>query len=159
MAAADMFPDEGLDLLLAIVPKNGTNWTNTYVGLFTSAAGGSAVPAANATIASMGTNYAECLVAGWSTYVRQTHAATGWGAVGAKTIAGTVGRGCDGTQVSFPAPTGAYSPTNPICGFFLSDLSTNGKSIFYANFSDTTPISALAIGDIVKVTPTFGYGN
>jgi hypothetical protein len=155
---ADTFPDEGLDLILAQVPKV---WpANTYIGLWTSAAGGSTAPAANATIAAMGTNYAEVATAGWSTYARQTHAAAGWsGAIGAKTIWTVAGRGCDGTQVSFPVPTGAYNPTNPICGFMVCDGLTTGKAYFYSNFTDTTPITALAIGDTVKVTPTWGFGN
>jgi hypothetical protein len=69
------------------------------------------------------------------------------------------GRGVVGSQVSFPAPTTAYSPANPICGFFIADASTAGHAIYYSNFSDTTPVSSLAIGDVIKVTPTFGYGN
>ncbi len=156
---ADVFLDEGLDHMLGIFPKNGSNDANLYVGLWTSGNGGSTCPAGTVTIASMGGTYAECLVAGWSTYVRQTHAATGWGSAAAKTINTVTGRGVDGTQVSFPAPTSAYNPANPICGFLLASAATSGVGIFMANFSDATPVTALAIGDIVKVTPTFGYGN
>lgn len=158
---SDCFPDEGLDIILAIFPRNGSNIATLYAGLFTSSNGGSAVPAASATIASMGTGYAECQTAQWSSYARQPIAAASWGAVAAKTAWGTTGRGVDAAQVSFPAPASAYNPANPICGFFIADSAAvgAGHAIYYSNFSDTAPIASLAIGDVVKVTPAFGFGN
>src|SRR4051812_46064208 len=35
-AMAEIVPDEGLNLMLGIYPKNGTNLATTYLGLFTS---------------------------------------------------------------------------------------------------------------------------
>lgn len=156
---ASIFPDEGLDVIVGIVPKGGTVLSTTYVGLFTSSSGGSAVPASSATVAAMGTGYAECATAGWSTYARQSIASASWGTSGAQTIWSVTGRGAVGPQVSFPAPTAAYSPANPICGFFIADAVTAGHGIFYSNFSDTTSVASLAIGDVIKVTPTWGYSN
>lgn len=157
---ADMFPDEGLDVILATFPRGTTTPANLYVGLFT---GGTAstVPASSATVASMGGTFAEVLTAGWSTYARQAIASTtgGWGAPGAQTIWSVTGRGVVGSQVSFNAPTSAYTPSNAINGFFIADASTAGHAVYYSNFSDTTGIASLAIGDVIKVTPTFGYGN
>lgn len=157
---ADEFPDEGLDVILGVFPRGGTTPANLYVGLFT---GGSAstVPASTATVASMGSTFAEVLTSGWSTYARQAIASTtsGWGAPGAQTIWSVTGRGVAGAQVSFPAPTSAYTPANAVNGFFVADASTSGHAVYYSNFSDTTGVSSLAIGDVIKVTPTFGYGN
>ena len=155
---AEIFPDEGLDYILGIVPKNGTNIATTYVGLFTNTAG-TAVPANTATLAAMGGSFAECATGAWSTYARQSHASTGWGAAGAQTIWSQAGRGVVGTQVSFPAPSSSYSPANPIAGFFLATAVTAGTGLFYSNFSDSSTIASLAIGDVVKVTPTFGLGG
>jgi len=160
---ADTFPDEGLDVILGVFPRGGTITANMYVGIFTSSNGTTAVPGASATIASMGSGYAEVSTSAgqWTTYARQSIASTtgGWAAPGAQTIWSVTGRGVVGSQVSFPAPSAAYAPTNPMQGFFLADASTSGHAIFYSNWSDTTAIASLAIGDVIKVTPTFGFGN
>lgn len=156
---AEIFPDEGLDVILGIFPKGGSNVTTLYVGLFTSSNGGSSVPASSATISSMGSGYAEVSTGEWTTYARCSISAGSWGSVGAKTIWSQSCRGVDGPQVSFTAPTGSYSPTNPMCGFFIADALTGGHAIYYSNFSDNSTISSLALGDVVKVTPTFGFAN
>jgi hypothetical protein len=161
---ADEFPDEGLDVILGVFPRGGTIPANLYVGLFT---GGSAstVPTSAATIAAMTGTFAEVTTGsaptGWPSYLRQAIASTtsGWGAPGAQTIWSVTGRGVVGGQVSFPTPVAAYAPTNPVNGFFIADASTSGHAIYYSNFSDTTGVAGLAIGDVIKVTPTFGYGN
>ncbi len=158
---ADMFPDEGLDLILAVIPKNGTPPANMYAGIFTSSNGTSSVPAASATIPSMGTGYAECATGEWTTYARQTQAATAWGSPAAKTIWSVSGRGVDASaQLSFPAPSVAYNPANPMQGFFLANGSTAGAgtAYYYSNWNDMAGIASLGIGDVVKVTPTFGWG-
>jgi len=159
---ADIFPDEGLDALLAIVPKNGSNVANMFMGLFT-AAGGTSVPASNATLAGLagaGTaGFAEISTTLWSTYTRQTHVSGSWGAQGASVVWTTTGRIVTGGQLAFPAPSSPYAPALPIAGFFLASLFSGGVAYYYSNFSDTTAIASLAIGDLVKVTPSFGLGN
>src|ERR1700761_8939247 len=100
---ASIFPDEGLDVILGTFPRGTTTPANLYIGLFTSSNGGSAVPASGAVLAgTIGTGYAECATAGWSTYARQVIASTtsGWGAPGAQTIWTVTGRGVVGAAVS-----------------------------------------------------------
>jgi hypothetical protein len=158
----DIFPDEGLDYLLSIVPKNGASPSNLFMGLYT-AAGGTSVPASNATLAGLagaGTvGFAEVSATLWTTYTRQTHVSGSWGAQGASVVWTTTGRIVTGGQLTFPAPSAPYAPALPIAGFFLSNNYTTGVACYYSNFSDTNPIASLAIGDLVKVTPSFGFGN
>lgn len=148
---AEIFPDEGLDYLLGIVPKNGTNLANTYCGLFINMTA-STVPAASAVLASQ-TGVTE--TSGWG-YTRIAHAASAWGAVGSKTIWSQSARGTTGAQLSFAAASAAYAAA--INGFFMAATSGagTGPALFYSNFDDTTAISSLSLGDIIKITPTFG---
>lgn len=148
---AETFSNEGLDLLLAIFPRGGTNLTTCYLGLFTGATA-SSTPLQTAVLSTF-TGVAE---AAFTSYARQSIAAASWGAQAAGSGAASGGRQSTAGQVSFPAAGAAYATA--INGFFLCDLSSHGteKGIFYANFDDTTAIATLALGDIVKVTPTFG---
>ena len=148
---AEIFPDEGLDYLIGITPKNGTNLANTYCGLFISQTA-STVPASTAVLATQ-TGVTE--TSGWG-YARQAHAAASWGTTGAKTIWSQSGRGTTGAQLSFAAATAAYGVA--INGFFMAAVSSlgAGPALFYSNFDDTTAIASLALGDIIKVTPTWG---
>lgn len=146
---AEIIPDEGLDYILAIVPKNGTNIATTYLGLFTSQTA-STVPASTAVLATP-TGVTE---AGYTSYARQSIAAASWGTTGAKTIWTQSARGTTAGQVSFPAATATYSTA--INGFFIATASTAGIALAYSNFDDTTAVATMAIGDIVRLTPTFG---
>jgi len=150
---AEIIPNEGLDLLLGIFPRGGTNLTTTYVGLFTGLTA-STVPAQTAVLSTYGgAAFGESAFTG---YARQSVAAASWGAqaAGAGNAAG--GRQSTAAQASFPAATATYATA--INGFFLADASAHGseKAVFYANFDDTTAIASMAIGDVIKVTPTFG---
>jgi hypothetical protein len=149
---AEIIPDEGLDYLLAIFPKNGTNLATAYLGLFTSQTA-STVPAANMVLATP-TGITE---AGYTGYARQSIAAASWGAVGAKTMWAQAGRGTTAGQVSFPAASAIYA--TPINGFFLATALTGGVCLFVSNFDDVTAVASLAINDIIRVTPTFGLLN
>ena len=71
---AEIFPNEGLDLIYAGYPKGATGPANTWLGLFTSWSA-STVAGSAAVIAS----WAEVSVAG--AYVRQTIASSSWGTV------------------------------------------------------------------------------
>jgi hypothetical protein len=146
---AEIIPDEGLDYILAIFPKNGTNIATTYLGLFTSQTA-STVPASTAVLATP-TGVTE---AAYTNYSRQSIAAASWGTTGAKTIWSQTGRGTTSAQVSFPAATATYATA--INGFFIATASTAGVALAYSNFDDTTAVASLAIGDIIRVTPTFG---
>jgi hypothetical protein len=150
--ANEIFPDEGLDYLLGITPKNGTNLTNTYCGLFINMSA-STTPAASAILSSQ-TGVTES--SGWG-YARQAHAASAWGAAGTATIWGQANaRRVVGAQLTFAAASAAYAA--PINGFFMAATSGlgTGPALFYSNFDDTTAIASLSLGDIIKVTPTWG---
>lgn len=148
---AELIPNEGLDYMLGIFPKNGTNLATTYLGLFTGATA-STTPGATAVLATA-TGVTE---AGYTSYARVSVASTDWGSVGGKTIWSQSARGTSASEKSFPAATATY-PT-AINGFFLATTSGTGTgvSLFYSNFDDETAVATMAIGDIIKVTPTYG---
>jgi len=150
---AESFSAEGLDLLLGIFPRGGTNLTTSYLGLFTSQTA-STVPAATAVLSTY-TGVAEVTIGTWG-YARQSIAAASWGAQAAGAGAAAGGRQSTAGQVTYPAATGAYATA--INGFFLTNAAAHASEIgiFYANFDDVTAIASLALGDIIKVTPTFG---
>jgi len=129
--------------------KGGTAPTNTYLGLFTSQTA-STVPA-NTAVLSTSTGVTE---AGFTSYARQAIAAASWGTTGAKTIWAQSTRGTTAAQVSLPAAGAVYSTA--INGFLLASASTAGTGLLYSNFDDSTAIATLALGDVVRVTPTFG---
>lgn len=149
---AEIIPDEGLDYILAIYPKNGTNITATFLGLFTSQTA-STVPASGMVLAGP-TGITE---AAYTSYARVSIAAASWGTTGAKTMWSQTGRGTTAGQVSFPAATATYATA--INGFFLATASTAGICLLASNFDDTTAVATMAINDVIKVTPTFGLLN
>lgn len=138
---AEIFPDEGLDLILSYIPKGTAPPTTLYVGLFSSQTA-TTVPANTAVLATA-TGVTE--VAGTG-YARQSIAAAAWAAQSAA----TGGRKTVGPQVTFTAG-GAWSAAN---GFFISDSLTGGKAFLYANFDDGVAVT-LQNGDTLKLTPTW----
>ncbi len=143
---AEIWPDEGLDIVLEIFPRGGTNLTTTYLALFTAF---TASTVGSST--SVADNYTE---PNFGSYARQSIAAAAWGAI----AAGTGGRKTTASQVTFPTATGnSSSATN---GFWLANqLSATGdKAIFAANFDDTTAVT-INTNDIIKVTPTAQYNS
>lgn len=144
---AEIVPDEGLDVLLGIYPKNGTNLATTYLGLFT-AFTASTVGSNSQTMSS----YTE---PDFGAYLVQSVASTDWGAA----AAGTGGRKVVAAQKSFPAATSVGSSL-AINGYTLRNQSTfsGAKCLGAANF-DEGQVPALAIGDIVRVTATQQFNN
>ena len=142
---AEIFPDEGLDLILGQFPKNSTRITSTYLCLFTSQTA--------STVITSGQTMANITETAYTDYARQALATATWGAV----AAGTGGRKTTYPQVTFPT-VGATGST--INGFFISDiLSTTGDvCICQANFDDTTAVTVAAT-DVLKVTPTIQFNN
>ena len=149
---AEIFTTEGLDYLLSIVPKGGTSPTTLYLGLYTSQTGSTA-PTAGQTI---GAGITE---AAYTNYARVAIASTDWGTAGTKTVWGVSVRGVDGAQKSFPAATAVYAVQ--INGFFISTTSVvnAGNCIWASNFDGDSPVVSMAIGDQIKVTPTWGFGG
>jgi hypothetical protein len=143
---AEIFPDEGLDKIMGIWPKNGTNTASLYIGLFTTQTA-STVPARTATGGASPSGWTE---ATGTSYARQAIAAASWGA------ASTNGNGRKITagQVTFPTVgAGGWGTVN---GFFIATASASGASdvvIYFANFDDTTA-RTLSASDVIKVTPS-----
>lgn len=143
---AEIFVDEGLDKILGIVPKNGTNVSSLYIGLFTGLTG-STVPARTATGGASPSGWTE--VTGTS-YARQQILAASWGSPSTNGN----GRKISAGQVTFPTAGGAWTRAD---GFFLATNSASGAGdvlIYFANFDDTTSVT-LATGDVIKVTPSW----
>jgi hypothetical protein len=143
---AEIYPDEGIDVIMGVFPKNGTNLATLYVGLFTSQSA-STVPGASAVLATA-TGVTE---AAYTSYARQSIAAASWGAQAAGS---PDGRKTAGPQVTFPTVTGGAGTT--VMGGFIADALTNGHAICYFNFTEGswTP----AVNDSFKVTPTMNFG-
>ena|SRR5688500_4765856 len=160
MAAQDIFPDAGLDYMLGIFPKNGTNAANLYLGLFK---GGTAstVPTSAATLAAMTGTFAEVTTTDYPGYARVTIAAADWGTAAGETIHTVAVRAVTATQKSFAAATSAATPSAAINGFFICNVAsgTAGVPVYFSNFDDETGISSLALGDIIRVTPKLGLGG
>jgi hypothetical protein len=142
---AEIFPDEGLDLILEIFPRGGTNLTTTHLALFTAFTAstvGSSTSAAD--------NYTE---PSGGAYARVSVAAADWGAI----AAGTGGRKTSASQKTFPTATASWGTVN---GFWLANQSgTSGdKCIFAANFDDTTAVT-INTNDIIRVIATMQANN
>ena len=142
---AEIWPDEGLDIVLEIFPRGGTNLTSTFLTLFTAFSAstvGTAGQAADAYTEPSG-----------GAFARQTIVSASWGAI----AAGTGGRKTTASQITFPTATAAWGTIN---GFWLANqLSASGdKAVFAANFDDTTAVT-INTNDIIKVTPTAQYNN
>jgi len=141
---AEIFPNEGLDLIYGGWPKGGTGPANTWLGLFT-AYTASTVGTSAAVIAS----WTEVTVAG--AYVRQTISSASWGTVGTTQS----GRGSGAAQVTFATATAVWGTVN---GFVVGNNATGGTGNVYfgANFDDTTAVT-VNTNDVIKVTPTWVY--
>lgn len=146
---AETFFDEGLDKILGIFPKNGTNLATLYIGLFTSQTA-STVPARTATGGAAPSGITE---ATGTSYARQAIAAASWGAAATNGS----GRKISAGQVTFPAAgAGGWGTAN---GFFIASLSASGAGdtlIFAANFDDTTAVTLNAT-DVIKITPSMQF--
>jgi hypothetical protein len=141
---AEIFPNEGLDLIYAGYPKGATGPANTWLGLFT-AYTASTVGTSAAVIAS----WTEVTVAG--AYVRQTISSASWGTVGTTQS----GRGSAAAQVTFNTATAVWGTAN---GFIVCSGATGGAGVVWygANFDDTTAV-AINTNDVIKVTPSWVY--
>jgi hypothetical protein len=142
---AEIFPDEGLDVVLGQWPKDTTRLSTMYLFLFSSQTA--------STVITSGQVMNDITESAWTNYARQSLAAATWGAQ----AAGTGGRKSTYPQVTYPT-VGASGGT--VNGFGITDISgTSGdKAIAVANFDDTTAV-VLATNDVIKVTPTVQFNN
>lgn len=147
---AEIFPNEGLDLVIAIVPKNGTNAASTYMGLFTTFTA--------STVGTGGQTRSAYTEPSGGAYARQAIGSASWGANATGGGGGNEpGRKTTASQVTFPTATAAWGTIN---GFFLGDTSTasSGALWFACNFDDTTAVT-INTNDIIKITPTWEIRN
>lgn len=140
---AEIFPDEGLDIVLGQWPKDAVRLSTTYLCLFTSQTATTVITSAQTLANITETTY--------TNYARQALAAATWGAQ----AAGTGGRKSTYAQVTFPT-VGATGAT--INGFFIGDATPPVKAIAQANFDDLTAVPLLT-NDIIKVTPAVQFNN
>jgi hypothetical protein len=146
---AEIFVDEGIDKIMGIFPKNGTNLATLYIGLFTSQTA-STCPARTATGGAVPVGWVEALGV---SYARQALAAATWGA------AGTNGNGRKITYPEITFPTVGAGGWGTVNGFFIATLSASGVGdtvIYFANFDDVTA-NTLNVGDVQKVTPSMQF--
>lgn len=144
---AEIFPNEGLDLIYAGFPKGGGGPANTWLGLFTGGTG-STLPGASTSLNVIG-SWTEVTAAG--AYARQTISSASWGTVGTTQS----GRGSGAAQVTFATATAVWGTVN---GFIITNSLTTAAGVVYfgANFDDTTPV-AINTGDVIRVTPSWIY--
>jgi hypothetical protein len=141
---AEIWPDEGLDLVLGYFPRNGTLPANTWIALFTAF-----------TASTVGTNTAT--MTAWTepgagvNYARQTISSASWGAQ----AAATGGRKSTAGQVTFGTASGSWGTVN---GFTIANSLTVGSVYFGANFDDVTAVP-IQSNDIIKITPTIQYNQ
>ena len=144
---AEIYPNEGLDAIMAIFPKAGSVLANLYLGFFTSQTP-STVPAATAVLATA-TGVTEATGTG---YARTAIPAANWGAQAAGSPDGR-----KTTASAVTTPTVGAGGWGTVNGFFLADALTNGHAIFYANFDSGLAIPTSA-GDVITVTPFINFG-
>lgn len=148
---AEIFPDEGLDLILGVFPKGAVTTDPLYIGLFTSQTANT-VPARTATGGAVPAGWTE---AAGTNYARQSVAAADWGAPSTNGS----GRKITASQYTFPTVgAGGWGTAN---GFFLATQNASGASdkiVYFANFDDTTAVT-LNAGDVIKVTPSMQYNG
>lgn len=144
---AEIWPDEGLDLVLGIFPRGGAVPGSTYLGLFTTFTA--------STVGTSGqtrTAYTEPSAGSYANMPIASTTAT-WGAI----AAGTGGRTTTASQQTFPTATAVWGTVN---GFLLKNSSTINAGVCYmaCNFDDTTAVT-INTNDVIKVTPTVQYNN
>lgn len=145
---ASMWPDEGLDFLLTIVPGAETPPNPLWMGFYVSQSP-TTTPGASAVLASsLGVTEASGV-----TYARQPIYGIAWNA---PVDGGTGRQRTTASPVAFPTVgPGGWGTLN---GFFLASAQSGGAALYYANFDDATAIVS-DINDIIAVTPTLRYAR
>ncbi len=140
---AEIFPDEGLDIILGQFPKNDTRLTSVYLCLFESQTA--------TTVMTSGQTIADVTETDYTDYARQALATATWGAA----AAGTGGRKTTYSQITFPT-VGVSGAT--INGFFIGNATPPTKVIAQANF-DSGIARVVVTNDVLKVTPTIQFNS
>ena len=165
-----VFPQEGLDYALGVLPKGGTAPSTLYLGLFTTAwstVQGYGLTNINITLGT-GTYPVTELASATGYTTRKSIPASDWGLPSASTY--TIGSNTINVrQVTTNAAgtTGPYVFTNggssawSVTGMFIATSPTVGQAsgagttvLWYAPWADQTAVS-VAVGDSLTVTPTW----
>lgn len=161
-----VFPAEGLDYLLGVVPKGGTTPATLYLGLFTTSwATIQGYGLTNTSITLNGGTYPVTELSTSTGYAtRPSLAAATWGAatagtttIGANTI--NVRQSTYGSAITIT--NGSAGTWTGVNGMFIATSATVGQAsgsgttvLWYAPFSDASTVT-LAPGDSVSITPTW----
>ena len=160
-----LWPQEGLDYLMGVVPKGGTAPANLYLGLFTTSWAtiqGYGLTNINVTL-NTGT-YPVTELTSYNGGTRPTLASGSWGAQ----AAGTVTIGANTINVRQSTYSSAIVITNSsgstwtgVNGIFVATSATVGQAsgggttvLWYAPFSDGSTVT-LANGDSISITPVW----
>lgn len=144
---AEIFPNEGLDLIIANAgfQSTGAVPANTWLALFTSYTA--------STVGSSASVMASYPEPTGGAYARATISSASWGAIASTTS----GRMATSAQISFVQATGDYSAA--LNGFTVcNSLSGTTKCYYAANFDDTTAVT-IKSSDQIKVTPSVIFGG
>ena len=161
-----LWPQEGLDYLMGVVPKGGTTPANLYLGLFTTSWAtiqGYGLTNINVTL-NTGTYTVAELASTTGYTTRPTLAAGSWGAqaagtvtIGANTI--NVRQSTYGSAITITNSSG--STWSGVNGIFIASSATVGQAsgsgttvLWYAPFSDGSTVT-LANGDSISITPVW----
>lgn len=143
---ASIFPDEWLDFDLGLFPKNGTNISTTYMGLFISQSA-STVPSRSAIGGAVPSGWTE---ASGTNYARVAIASSVWGA----NVTNGNGRRTTAPEQTFPtAGSGGWGTAN---GFFIATRPSSQAGdiiVYFANFDDLTA-ETINANTTFKVTPS-----
>jgi len=160
-----LFPQEGLDYIMGVIPKAGTTPSTLYLGLFTTSwatVQGYGLTNINVTL-NTGTYSVTELASATGYTTRTSLAAASWGAQSAGTV--TIGSNTVNVrQSTYPAVTitnTSGSTWTGVNGIFVATSATVGQAsgsgttvLWYAPFSDGSTVT-LANGDSITVTPTW----
>ena len=170
--SAYLFPNEGLNYLLNITPRNiNTAPATTYLGLFTTSwATITGTYTSNVTLnATAGGSANFVQEASFAGYGRQAIPSTSWGAgTGTSfTVSGTVSGQATTTNSGYVFTAsgsatvyGIFVATTSPSGVTSSGTGANGAPtvFWYAPFSDLNSVT-LASGDTLTVTPTWQFAS
>ena len=140
---AEIFPDEGLDHIFGVWPKNDAAIPASYkLKCFSNFTASTVMLEANGT--------ADVTESAWTNYSAQSIGSADWGAV----ADGTSGRKITAPQQNM----GTCGVTGGTVNGFYITTSDDATVLCMANFDDTTAV-VMAENDILKITPALELVN
>lgn len=143
---AEIFPDEGLDYLLGIAFKGGTQDTTLFMGLFTSQTA-STVPARTATGGASPSGWTE-MAASSGSYARIAIATGDWGSPATNGNGRRIALSAAKQFTGFVGDAAAN-------GFFLATNSASGAGdtiVYFSNFDSGVARTMATVSDELNIT-------